>query len=85
MVSGKISNDTNVGSSDTDLDTNDFKRFEAGIAAGVGVDLEVLSFGVRYNYGLTKVGKERTIGTSTVTLPDAKNGTINAYVGFALN
>jgi hypothetical protein len=85
MVSGKISNDTNVGSSDTDLDTNDFKRFEAGIAAGVGVDLEVLSFGVRYNYGLTKVGKERTIGASTVTLPDAKNGTINAYVGFALN
>lgn len=85
MVSGKVSNDSNIGSSSFDLDTNDFKRFEAGIAAGVGVDLEVLSFGVRYNYGLTKVGKERTFGGTTVTLPDAKNGTINAYVGFALN
>jgi hypothetical protein len=46
-------------SSETTLDTNDFERFDAGIAAGVGLDFELLSFGVRYNYGLTKVGKER--------------------------
>jgi hypothetical protein len=45
--------------SETTLDTNDFERFDAGIAAGVGLDFELLSFGVRYNYGLTKVGKEK--------------------------
>jgi hypothetical protein len=43
--------------SETTLDTNDFERFDAGIAAGVGLDF--VSFGVRYNYGLTKVGKEK--------------------------
>jgi hypothetical protein len=47
-----------LSSSETTLDTNDFERFDAGIAAG-GLDFELLSFGVRYNYGLTKVGKER--------------------------
>jgi hypothetical protein len=36
-----------------------FLRFDA--AAGVGLDFELLSFGVRYNYGLTKVGKEKTL------------------------
>lgn len=85
MVSGKTTNDSNFSNSETELDTNDFKRFDAGIAAGVGVDLELLSFGVRYNYGLTTVGKERSIAGTSYTFPDAKNSVLNVYVGFALN
>ncbi|NRT14642.1 hypothetical protein HNP99_000986 [Flavobacterium sp. 28A] len=79
MVSGKTSTNSSLFDSENELDTNDFKRFEAGIAAGVGVDFELLSFGVRYNYGLTKIGKENTIAQ------DAKNSVLNVYVGFALN
>lgn len=85
MVSGKTTNDSNFTNSETTLDTNDFERFDAGIAAGVGLDFELLSFGVRYNYGLTKVGKERSIGGTTYTYPDAKNSVLNVYIGLALN
>lgn len=82
MVSGKTTNDSNLGSSTSTLDTNDFQRFDAGIAAGVGLDFELLSFGVRYNYGLTKIEKENSNGN---TYTDAKNSVLNVYVGFALN
>ncbi|MGO4822281.1 MULTISPECIES: porin family protein [unclassified Flavobacterium] len=85
MVSGKTENDNNLFTSNDELDTNDFNKFDAGIAAGLGVDLEVLSFGVRYNYGLTKVGKERDYSGTSYTYPDAKNSVLNVYVGFALN
>ena len=82
MVSGKTTNDSNLGSSQSTLDTNDFERFDAGLAAGVGLDFEVLSFGVRYNYGLTKIEKEQSNGN---TYTDAKNSVFNVYVGLSLN
>ena len=80
MVSGKTTNDSNLFTSETQLDTNDFKRFDAGLSGGVGIDLEVVNFGVRYNYGLTKVFKEGSFGDS-----DAKNSVFNVYVGLRLN
>jgi hypothetical protein len=58
MVSGKTTNDSNLFTSETKLNTNDFKRFDAGLSGGIGVDLDLVNFGVRYNYGLTKVFKE---------------------------
>ncbi|OCB76053.1 porin family protein [Flavobacterium crassostreae] len=85
MVSGKATTESSVLDVDQDLDTNDFNKFDAGIAAGVGIDLELLSFGVRYNYGLTKVGKERSFAGTNYTFPDAKNSVLNVYVGLNLN
>jgi hypothetical protein len=80
MVSGKTTNDSNLFTSETQLDTNDFNRFDAGLSGGVGVDLETVNFGVRYNYGLTKVFKEGSFADS-----DAKNSVFNVYVGLRLN
>ncbi|MBG6188530.1 porin family protein [Flavobacterium sp. CAN_S2] len=80
MVSGKTSTDTNFGSSTSELDTDDFNKFDAGISGGVGVDLDVVNFGVRYNYGLTKIGKDNNFTSS-----DAKNSVFNVYVGLRLN
>ena len=85
MVSGKTTNDSNIFSSQTELDTNDFNKFDAGIAGGLGIDLDVLNFGVRYNYGLTNVGKERNYGGTNYTFPDAKNSVLSVYVGLRLN
>jgi hypothetical protein len=50
MVSGKTTNDSNLFTSETKLNTNDFKRFDAGLSGGIGVDLDLVNFGVRYNY-----------------------------------
>ena len=80
MVSGKTTNDSNFGSSESQLDTDDFNKFDAGLAGGLGIDLDALNFGVRYNYGLTKLGKEDAFISS-----DAKNSVLSAYVGLRLN
>ena len=85
MVSGKTETDSNIFSSQNQLDTNDFNKFDAGIAGGLGVDLDALNFGVRYNYGLTNVGKERNYAGTNYTFPDAKNSVLSVYVGLRLN
>lgn len=70
---------------DQDIDTNDLNKFDAGLSAGVGVDFSPLSIGVRYNYGLTTVGKERTVAGTTYTFPDAKNSNLSIYLSYKLN
>jgi hypothetical protein len=72
MVSGKTMNDLNLFTSETQLDTTDFKRFDAGLFAGLGYDLETVNFRLRYNYGLTKVIKEGSLAVS-----EAKNSVFN--------
>jgi hypothetical protein len=74
MVSGKTTNDSNLFTSETKLNTNDFKRFDAGLSGGIGVDLDLVNFGVRYNYGLTKVFK------GSFADSDAKNSVFNILV-----
>lgn len=84
MVSGKTSNNNNLFSSGRELNTDDFNKFDAGISGGIGIDLETVNFGVRYNYGLTTVGKDGNSG-SNFTYADAKNSVLNVYVGLRLN
>lgn len=85
LVDGKAKNNFTNDFLDTQgtLDNDDFNKFDAGLAAGVGIDLDTFSIGARYNYGLTTVGKERNFGGTNYTFPDSKNSTINLYVGFA--
>lgn len=80
MISGKTTNKSDNGSYNFEdkIDVNDFNRFDAGLAGGVGLDLEPVSFGVRYNYGLTKIGKDNSDFTSS----DAKNSVLSVYAAF---
>ncbi|WP_343614408.1 porin family protein [Flavobacterium sp.] len=84
LVSSKV-----TGSGDADfeqtIDTDDLNKFDAGISAGIGVDFNPVSIGVRYNYGLTTVGKERTALGTTYTFPDAKNSNLTLYLSYKLN
>ncbi|OIV41355.1 porin family protein [Flavobacterium johnsoniae] len=68
-----------------EIDRDDLNKFDAGIAMGVGVDFSPLSIGLRYNYGLTTVGKERTIAGETFTTPDVKNSNLTLYLSYKLN
>ncbi len=84
LVNAKVSNDTEGGDGldfEEDLDADDFERFDAGLSAGVGVDFNPISIGLRYNYGLTPIGKER----DGVTFPDAKNSNLSLYLAYKLN
>lgn len=86
MLNGKVKNKSNVNSVDFDekINTEDYNKIDAGIAAGAGVDLGAVNLGARYTYGMTKVGKEKTFAGTTYTTPDATNGVMSLYVSFSL-
>jgi hypothetical protein len=85
LVSSKVTGSGDIDFNE-DIDTDDLNKFDAGIAAGVGVDFSPISIGLRYNYGLTKVGKERSDGFGgTYTFPDAKNSNLTLYLSYKLN
>ncbi|TDE53420.1 porin family protein [Flavobacterium sp. GT3P67] len=83
LVSAKTTNKSDDGSYnfEDNIDTDDFNKFDAGLAGGVGIDLEPISFGIRYNYGLTKIGKEDS--STSFSSPDAKNSVLSFYAAFA--
>ncbi|MFV8369893.1 porin family protein [Flavobacterium sp. LB2R40] len=82
LVSGKTTNKSDSGSYnfEDNINVDDFNRFDAGLAGGIGLDLEPVSFGVRYNYGLTKIGKNDS--SNNFTSPDAKNSVLSVYAAF---
>lgn len=87
MLNGKVKNESNITLFDFEenIDANDYNRIDAGIAIGAGIDIGAISVGARYNFGLTKVGKEQTILGATYTIPNASNSVLNLYVSLSLN
>lgn len=79
-ITGKGTLDLN-----NNVNTTDLNQFDAGLATGIGIDFNTVSLGVRYNYGLATVGKERAIAGTTYTFPDAKNNNLTTYISFKLN
>lgn len=84
LVSSKVSGDGDFNFEE-DIDPDDLNKFDAGLSAGIGVDFNPVSIGLRYNYGLTTIGKERTIAGTTYTFPDAKNSNLTVYLSYKLN
>ena len=87
LIDSKITNDGDGGAFDfeSNFDNDDFNKFDAGIAAGIGFDFDSFGIGARYNYGLSTIGKERTIAGETYRVPDSKNSTISVYLALKLN
>lgn len=61
-----------------DLNTDDFKRFDFGLAGGLGFDIQNFTLGARYNYGLNEVGDG---GVSGEALKNSKNSALTFYIG----
>lgn len=78
MVSAKSTGDGDFEFEDQ-YDTDDFNKFDAGIAAGVGVDFNPISVGLRYNYGLTTIVKDGDDSS------DLKNSNLSLYLSYKLN
>jgi hypothetical protein len=86
LVDGKATNDSQGTLFDTEnnLSNEDYNKFDTGLAVGVGFDSDKIGFGVRYNYGLQKVGKERNFAGTNYTFPDGKNSVINLYLSYSI-
>jgi len=63
----------------TELNKNNFNSVDYGAAAGFGFDVENVTIGARYNYGLREVGKE---GRASDLTKGSKNSVLSFYVGF---
>ncbi|MFA9187743.1 porin family protein [Flavobacterium sp. FBOR7N2.3] len=86
LIDGQATNETDGGSFnfEENIDNDDLNKWDYGLAAGVGFDFGSTSLGVRYNYGLQTIGKERTFAGESYTFPDSKNSALSVYVGFKL-
>ncbi|OYX84917.1 MAG: hypothetical protein B7Y83_06565 [Flavobacteriales bacterium 32-34-25] len=86
LIDGQATNETDGGTFnfEENIDNDDLNKWDYGLAAGVGLDFGSTSLGVRYNYGLQTIGKERTFAGETYTFPDSKNSALSLYVGFKL-
>jgi hypothetical protein len=63
-----------------DLNEDNFNRFDYGLVGGLGVDINAITVGARYNYGLREVGKADNFGSQA--LKNSKNSAISLYIGF---
>lgn len=82
LVSANIKdlNTSDLSSSNiAQLETDDFNRLDYGLVGGIGFDVQNVTIGVRYNYGLREVGKSDFAGTLT---NDSKNSVGQIYIGF---
>ncbi|WP_374549979.1 porin family protein [Flavobacterium sp.] len=86
LIDGKVTNESSSSSFDfeNDLSNDDFNKFDYGLAAGIGLDFSSTSIGLRYDYGLSTVGKERNFAGTTYTFPDGKNSALSLYISFKL-
>jgi hypothetical protein len=64
----------------TDLNADNFNRWDFGLAGGAAFDIDNVTIGARYNYGLSNIGKSGNF--SNTVLGNAKNNGLSIYVGF---
>ncbi|SRR5690606_30672074 len=64
----------------TDLNEDNFKRFDYGVAAGIGLDFNGFIVGARYNYGLAEIGESGSLSGQLTN--DSKNSVGTVYIGF---
>lgn len=64
----------------TDLNANNFNRWDYGLAGGIGFDIQNFLIGARYNYGLANIGKSGNLSGNVAG--NAKNNGLSIYVGF---
>lgn len=82
LVSANVKDVNNDGSikGATDLKTDDFNRWDVGLAGGVGFDVSAFTLGARYNYGLSNIGKSGNLSGDLTK--NSKNAGVSIYIGF---
>jgi len=83
LTNANVKNVSNVGlfNFEDELDKSDFEMFDYGLVLGVGLEFDKVNLGIRYEYGMKPVGKDRAI---IGRIPDAQNSTLQFYVGISI-
>ena len=82
LAQSNIKREVDNGPNDpvANFDEDDFNRFDYGLVGGLGIDVESVTIGARYNYGLREVGKSGNFASQA--LKNSKNSAISLYIGF---
>lgn len=81
LVGVNVSTDGDLGDDSDDLDRDNFNTFDYGLAGGFAFNFDVISLGVRYNYGLQQIAKSDEAKTF---LDNSKNANGQVYIAFNL-
>ncbi|MDF9800530.1 hypothetical protein OKW21_005793 [Catalinimonas alkaloidigena] len=81
LLGANVSTDGDLADGSEELDRDNFKSWDYGLAAGIGVDLEAVSIGARYNLGLTEIAKTTA---AEAVFDNSKNSVIQAYIAIGL-
>jgi hypothetical protein len=86
LTSVVVKNKSNVDlfNFENELKKSDFEMYDWGLVGGAGLDFNRVSLGIRYEYGMKPVGKERSFLGQTYRIPDAKNSTIQIYLSISI-
>ncbi len=87
LLAGKVTNMANIHifNFEQNIDESNFNRIDAGLMLGMGAEVHSMTMGVRYSYGFSKVGKERSLLGNSYTIPNAGNGVVNFYLSVPVN
>ncbi len=64
----------------SELNEDNFNRFDGGLVGGLNFDVQSFTIGARYNYGLNEIGEKGTLSGQLTS--NSKNSVITLYVGF---
>jgi hypothetical protein len=86
LTSVVVKNKSNVDlfNFENELKKSDFEMYDWGLVGGAGLDFNKVSLGIRYEYGMKPVGKERSFLGQSYRIPDARNSTIQIYLSISI-
>ena len=64
-----------------DLDANSFNRVDYGMVGGIGFDIENLTLGARYSYGLQNIGQSGNLSGDLTK--NSRNSVASFFIGLA--
>lgn len=81
LAGTSLSTEGDFGDGQEELDTDDFKSMDYGLAAGLALNFDALQLGARYHYGLQSIADSD--GAETV-LGDATHSYVQVYAAIRL-
>ena len=81
LIGANVSTDGDLGNGSRELNRDNFKSWDYGLAAGLGVDLNAVTIGARYNLGLVNVAKT-TVAEGV--LDNSKNSVLQFYIAVGI-
>jgi hypothetical protein len=85
LINVTVTNKGTISSFDfaKDLGRDNFETLDYGLVGGIGFNFNLVSFGVRYDYGMNTVGKSYDFSGVSHVFPDGKNSALQLYLGIS--